>query len=128
MNWRITTRTEAEALRALLDLAHGPYPKRGTFTVAPGKTPRRVPQIQETWDGSGPAPVGWTAHHVEILDDPAQPGTSAVRLPPVDEAKESILTAQQRAQLIAARAGAVAQRPEWVVTLQGGGKRTGDRT
>lgn len=114
MSWRITTRAEAEALRVLLDAAHGPYPKRGAFTVAPGKTPRRVPVIPDAYS---PGALGWTAHHVEILDDPANPGTSAVFLPPVDNAKEAVLTGPQRAQLAAARAAAVVERPAWTPAL-----------
>lgn len=119
MSWRVTTRADAEALRALLDAAHGPYPKRGKFTVAPGKSARRVPDIRENWNGEGELPIGWTAHHVEILDNPEQLGSSAVLLPPEDQ-REAALTAQQRAQLTAARAAARAQRPDWVPTATGG--------
>lgn len=38
------------------------FPRRDTFTVAPGFTARRVPTVQQTWDGVGPTPLGWSSY------------------------------------------------------------------
>jgi len=49
------------AVAATVDKALG-YPIKGR-PVGPGQ----VIQIQDTWDGTGPTPLGWTKTHEDVL-------------------------------------------------------------
>jgi len=97
--------TTARRLVTAADRVEG-YPRRGTDK-------RGRPVGPESWDGTGPTPLGWTktASAARLRDD----GTCAVRLP-VDIADRAVAaglgTEADRAALVTALAGAVERLPE----------------
>jgi len=97
--------TTARRLVAAADRVEG-YPRRGTDK-------RGRPVGPESWDGTGPTPLGWTktASAVRVRDD----GTFAIRLP-ADIADRAVAagfgTEADRDALTTALASAVERLPE----------------
>jgi hypothetical protein len=97
----IGSRAECDALQAIADKLHGPYPRPPTAIVAATKK-----SLVTEWDGNGPRPFGWIEHHVTPIRHPDKE-LWAIELPDADPAREgSKLEATERALLAARRATA----------------------
>lgn len=94
------------------------FPRRDTFTVAPGFAARRVPVIQQTWDGTGPVPLGWSSYRGSSKQHP----TLAQFATPLDaecpaamaNGRRNNLTALEQTKMTADLAAAVVSLPgDW---------------
>lgn len=133
MSWRIVNALAlAEQVEQRQDKLHA-LPRRDVWTVAPGKTPRVVPTIVETWDGNGARPLGWTSYRGSRVQHPTlsqwavpiDPETAAA----LANGRAQRLTAQEQADMAADLAASVASLPgDWFpggagVAVPGGGRR-----
>ena len=94
------------------------FPRRDTFTVAPGEVAQRVPVVQQAWDGTGPTPLGWSSYRNSSLQHPTLPQYATPidpeSTPAMANGRRFNLNASEQAKMTADIAAAVAQLPgDW---------------